>query len=137
MKKKICFVVILLSCYLAIWPLLSKPVFAANLLPEKWELLNTKCQTDGVATIQGLECVFQNIIRVLLPLLVIALFVMLVLGSFEWLTSSGDPKKLQKARSTMTYAIAGLLAFFGIFFIFKFIEVVIGIKLTEFMIPGP
>lgn len=142
MKKACCYLVILLSCYLAIRAPLFKPVFAAiddsgggnPLSPLVW---GDRCQENGVAKIQGFECIFQNIIRILLPLLAIALFVMLVVGSFEWLTSSGDPKKLQKARSTMTYAIAGLIAFFGIYFIFNLIKTLIGVDLTEFMIPGP
>lgn len=132
MFKKLNQIYILFLFYF-LFPLFD-PVFAQNLVPESW---SERCQENEVATIQGFECIFQNIIRILLPLLAIALFVMLVLGSFEWLTSSGDPKKLQKARSTMTYAIIGLVLFFGIYFIFNLIKTLTGVSFMEFAIPGP
>lgn len=135
-KKTIC--AILLACYLVLILPLIKPVFAAaDLLPQRWEVLNPKCQTDGVATIQGFECVFQNLVRIILPLLVITLFVMLVAGSLAWLTSGGDQKKLQKAKATMTYAIIGIVAFFGIYLVFQLIKSITGINLSVFEIPGP
>lgn len=143
MKRINCYFVILLTCYLVVFSF-PKTVFAIDpdRNPSNWSercapWINVGDETVQIPTIQGFECLFVNIVRVLLPLLVIALFVMLVLGSFEWLTSAGDPKKLQKARATLTYAILGLVIFFSIYFIFNLIETITNVNVNKFVIPGP
>ena len=63
----------------------------------------------GVATISGLEGLFQNVIGSLLFVAGIILFIMLVMGAFKFITSRGDPKRLDSARKTLTYAIVGII----------------------------
>ncbi|RJR26050.1 hypothetical protein C4578_00210 [Candidatus Microgenomates bacterium] len=108
---------------------------------EEWSDIDQKCVVtadDGttVATIQGLECLFINITRILTPIFGIALFFMLVVGAFQMITSGGDPKQAQKARQTITYAIFGLIAFVGVWFILKLIYFVTGVDVTKFEIPS-
>lgn len=112
--------------------LLPRPAYAQN--PEPWE--EPRCAVDGVATLQGFECIFTNIVRVLVPLAGLALFIMLVVGSFQLITAGGDAKQVQKARATLTSAIAGFAAFFGIWFILLLIRAITGVDVTQFVIPG-
>ncbi len=102
-------------------------------MPEKW---SERCATDGVAKIQGLECLFTNIVRILVPLVGLAFFVMLIVGAFQFMNSGADPKAAQKARATLTSAIVGLVVFFGIWFILKLIQAITGVDVTQFIIPG-
>lgn len=102
--------------------------------PEEW---GGECVSDGVATIQGFECLFVNIVRILTPIFGLALFIMLAVGAFQMITSGGDPKQAQKARQTLTYAIFGIVAFVGVWFILILIRTITGVDVTKFEIPGP
>lgn len=65
------------------------------------------------AQLSQLEDVFGNVVTALLALGGIGLFLMLLSGGFKYLTSGGDPKAVEGAKNTLTYAIGGfvLLAF--------------------------
>lgn len=87
------------------------------------------------AQIKDLEFIFSRILNVVTDLAILAVFIMLVIGGFKYLTSGGDPKATESAQKTLTYAIFGLAALVGIWLILKFIEVFTGVKVTEFIIP--
>jgi len=95
-------------------------------------------QTIGgvdIPTFKCLEAVFARILTVVVSLAVLALFVMLVVGGFRYLTSGGDQKAAGAARSTMTYAIVGIVLFVLAFLVFLLIEAYTGVNITEFVIP--
>jgi hypothetical protein len=92
--------------------------------------------TGDVATIQGFECIFQNLLQVATTLAGIALFIMLLVGGFKYMTSGGDPKGSEQAKGTMTSAILGILVLIGAWLILKFLTEFTGIDLTIFKIPG-
>jgi len=102
--------------------------------PEPWD--TTRCAVDGVATLQGFECIFRNIVRILTPIAGLALFITLIVGSFQMLMAGSDPKQVQKAQKTLTSAILGLVVFFGIWFVLKLIQIITGVDVTKFEIPG-
>lgn len=106
-------------------------------MPEAW---SDRCKTvvNGVevATIQGLECVFTNIVRVLVPLIGLAFFIMLIAGAFQFMTAGGEAKAIEKARATITSALVGLVLFFGIWFILLLIKTITGVDVTQFVIPS-
>ena len=89
---------------------------------------------DDVAQLQDLEGVFGNVVSVVLGLAGIVLFIMLLLGGFSYITSGGDPKKVESARNTLTYAIGGMIFIALAYLILKFIEVFTGVPVTEFKI---
>jgi len=62
-----------------------------------------------VAELQDLEGIFQNIISSLLALAGIALFITLLLGGFKFISSGGNPKNLESAKQTLTWAIIGII----------------------------
>lgn len=123
--------ILLTAFFTLFFTVFPKRVFAQGVA---W---NERCQEDGVAKIQGLECAFSNILRILVPLFGLVLFFMLINGAFKYLTSGGEPKKVQQAQETMTSAIMGIAAFFGIWFILKLIQFITGIDVMTFIIPGP
>ncbi len=117
--------------------MLFSPVFAQA--PGAW---NGNCVTTDpksgaeVATIQGFECVFRNVVSVAVTLAGLAIFVMLIIGGFKYLTSGGDPKAQEQAKNTMTYAVLGLVLIIAAYLILNFISVFTGIDaLKTFTIP--
>lgn len=86
------------------------------------------------ATFKDLEFIFTRVLNVIVQIAVVAVFIMLLLGGFKFLTSGGDPKAAESAKNTITYAIFGLIALIGIWLILKFIEVFTGVNVTNFRI---
>lgn len=91
-----------------------------------------------VPTIQGLECVFGNIVAVATALAGLAVFVMLVVGGLKYLTSGGDPKATEAAGNTITHAVLGLVVIIAAYLILRFLSIFTGLpELLKFVIPGP
>ena len=78
---------------------------------------------DGVPTLKCFEVVFQNILGMASALVIVVLFVMFVIGAFNYLTSLGNAEKLKKAQGTLRYAVVGLIIFLSAFLILKVIDV--------------
>jgi len=87
---------------------------------------------DDVATIGSLASVFSNIMQAIMAVSGIVLFVMLVIGGFNFLFSSGDQKKLEKAKGTVTNAIVGLVVLVCAYLILFFIKTFTGVDVTTF-----
>ena len=119
-------------------------VFAAGAspVPASWSLdrcVNTTALPGHkIATIQGLECLFQNVVTVVTALAGLAVFIMLLTGGLKYLTSGGDPKAQEQAKGTLTFAVLGLVLIIAAYLILNFLSVFTGIpNLTKFVIPGP
>jgi len=80
------------------------------------------CVVDGVPTLKCLEVVFANILKISTGLIFLALFVMFLVGSFNYLTSLGSPEKIKKAQGTLKFAIIGLVVFLGAYLILTIID---------------
>lgn len=89
---------------------------------------------EDPATLKDIEVIFARIIRIAAQIAGLALFVMLVVGGFKLLSSSGDAQKAEEAKQTMTYAIIGLAVIAGSWLILKILEDFLGIKLLQFEI---
>lgn len=87
-----------------------------------------------VATLKGFECIFANILNVVVRLAGIALFVMLLVGGIKLMTAGGDAKKAESAQKTLTYAIIGLVTIIGTWFIFLLIKTFTGVDVLKFEI---
>lgn len=101
-------------------------------MPKAWP---TECLRDDIPTLKCLEAVFYNLLKVSVSLVTLALFVMLLVGGFKYLTSGGDPKATEAAKSTMTYAIIGLVVILASYLALRAIEYFTGVPLTRFEIP--
>lgn len=98
--------------------LLTVPVYAA----------------DEPAKISDIVDILKNIISLLAPAAGIAFFIMLVVGGFKFLTA-GDPKAAAGARSTLTYAVIGIILVVAAWLILKLIADFTGANVTTVTIP--
>lgn len=91
------------------------------------------------ATIGDLEGVFTNVVKVLLALGAFGLFIMLLTSGFKYLTSSGDPKAVEGAKKTLTYAVGGFVALAFSYMILRLIGIFTGTDsiITNFTIVKP
>lgn len=96
--------------------------------------MNWSTTGDEPAQLTDLEVIFARILNIITSFAVLAVFIMLVIGGFKYITSGGDPKATESAQKTLTYAIFGLAALVGIWLILRFIEVFTGVHVTEFKI---
>lgn len=59
--------------------------------------------------LSDLNVQYDRIVGVALGFAGIALFIMLLVGGFKYITSGGDPKAAEGAKKTLTYAIGGMV----------------------------
>lgn len=87
------------------------------------------------AKLSDLEIVFNNVVTSLLALGGIIFFLMLLSSGFKYLTSGGDPKSVEGAQKTLTYAITGFVVLAASFLILKIISAFTGATgITDFKI---
>ncbi len=91
----------------------------------------------GPASFEDLQKIFKTIFNIATSIAIIAVFIMLLYGGFKYLTSMGDPKGSEAAKTTITQAIIGLALMIGAWFIIKFIQVFTNVNITEFSIMLP
>jgi len=92
------------------------------------------CVSDGVATIKGFECLFQNILQIVVGAAGLVFFAMFITGGFKYLTSGGDPKKAAAATSTLTMSLIGIIGVIASWLILLFIKNFTGIDVTQFKV---
>lgn len=78
---------------------------------------------EGVPTLKCLEVVFGNILFMSSALIVLVLFIMIVIGAFNYLTSFGNPEKVKKAQGTIKMAVIGFILFLGSYLILNIIDI--------------
>jgi len=76
-----------------------------------------------------------DVISALLPYIFVIsgliLFVFLIWGGFELLTSGGDPEKAKKAQARITSALIGFLIIFLAYWLTQILEVIFGISIFQ------
>lgn len=99
------------------------------------EVVTAPGQTiPDVATLKGLETIFFNVASVALGLAGIALFIMLIVGGFKYLTAGADRDKPQAARNALTYAFMGFIVVIAAFLILRFISEFTGVDVKIFKV---
>lgn len=104
--------------------MLIKEVYAADIITEQ----------DGAAPLYELATVFGNVISALLGLAGIILFIMVIIGGFNLLTSGGDPGKAGAARATLTYAVGGIILVSFAYLIIRLIHEITGADILQFVV---
>jgi hypothetical protein len=94
-----------------------------------------KGPNSDVATIQSLVPLLSNIIAAISGFVGVVLFVMLVMGGFNFLLSGGDPKQLEKAKGTITSALIGLVVIICSYLILRTIETFTGLSILTIVVP--
>lgn len=74
-----------------------------------------------IATLSCLPAIFQNVLTFIFLLSGLVAVFMIILGGIKFLTSGGDPKQVEGARNTLTWAIVGLVLILLSFTILNFI----------------
>jgi glucose uptake protein GlcU len=95
---------------------------------------------SDVPQLSELETVFTRVVQVALGFGGIVLFIMLLIGGFKYLTAGEDPKAVEEARKTLTYAIGGLVLVAAAYLVLVFVKQFTGVDVTQFKIyqaPGP
>ncbi len=88
--------------------------------------------------ISCLPQLFTNIVSAIVALSGVALFIMLLVGGFNFLFAGGDQKKLEQARGTLTGAIIGLVVIVSAYLILNTIGIFTGVTdVTKFRITVP
>lgn len=87
-----------------------------------------------VATLKDLEILFGNVIEIMLGIAAVVLFVLLLSSGLKFITSGGDPKALEGAKKTLTYAIGGFIAIVISYLVLVLIKEITGVDVTVFKI---
>ena len=97
------------------------------------------CYYNGeVAQIACLGVYIRNLVGYIFPLAAVVALLFLLFGGIKFITSGGDPKAVETAKKTMTYALFGLALIFSVYAIFWLIEHLFpGLNLTQFNITLP
>ncbi len=112
-------------------------VYAAS--PNPWS--NPACiyteGTDSIATIKGIECLFQNLISPVPALLALVAVGMIIFAGVRLVTAGADPKAYAAAWNTLTWAVIGLILLSAAWLIIVLIGKFTGADLSTFTIPTP
>jgi hypothetical protein len=93
------------------------------------------CGVGQVATLSCFVPMFHNIVNWALILAGAVSLIFILIGAIQFLTSSGDQKRVDSAKKTMTFAIVGIVLIFLSFAIINFLAYTTGascIKLLGF-----
>lgn len=85
---------------------------------------------DQPLQLVDLEVIITSVLAVIARLVGIAVFIMLIAGGYNFLTSGGDPKKAEVAQKTITGAIIGIVIIIGGWFFLNILNEVTGVNLT-------
>lgn len=86
------------------------------------------------AGLAEIEETVGNIISVIVGLGFIAMLVLLIMAGFKYLTSGGEPKAIQAAHQTFTWALLGILFMAAAWVLLQLIHAFTGIDVTIFNI---
>lgn len=81
---------------------------------------------DTPATFSQLDDIFRSLLQAAIPFAGIVMFVVLVVGGFKYITSSGDAQKTAGAKNAITYAIIGIIVVALAFLIIQVISLFTG-----------
>lgn len=82
---------------------------------------STYCQQNGSNPLVGPDGYITKAIRIVSYIAGIAAVIMVIVSGFMFVTSGGDPSGIKNARSTITYAIVGLVVLVTAQLIVKFV----------------
>lgn len=105
---------------------------------QSWTEINSGCvSSSGVATVQGIGCLLANVFSVVLTVLGIAGFIMIIYAAFNMMIMGGNAQATEKSKSTITFAIIGIILALSSFIIINLISSFTGIEaIKTFSIPG-
>lgn len=128
MKKRT--LLILSTLYFLLYTFSASPVQAEC-------VVNVPVNVNGVVnnyqvgTIGCIKDYVQKSIAFIFPLVGVVALIFLAFGGIRFILSGGEPKALESAKKTITYALLGLAVIFSIFLIFGILATMTGIDLLK------
>lgn len=135
MSARRIFAQVLIGFFLLALPLLVPLQAHAQSLGNEWGGVCVGGTDQDVATIQGFECLLANILTVFIAVVGLSAFVMIIVAAFRYLLSGGNTKSTEQARSTITWAVIGIVVLLSAFIILNLLTAFTGVDLTQFKIP--
>jgi len=87
------------------------------------------CLFDGdVATLNCIPVVIQNIVNFALIFASVVAVFLVIFSGIKFISSAGDKEKIESAKKTLTWAIAGLILIIFSFVIINVISEITGVK---------
>jgi hypothetical protein len=127
MKTKL-FLTIGLAYLLKAAPTLAAPLTPASSTQEEGEPI---FELENKLPFDNLGDLLTNLLTLAFFVAGVAMFFMLVIGGIQWISSGGDPKALDAARSRITNAVVGLIIVVAAFAIALILEKVLGINIVS------
>lgn len=88
--------------------------------------------TNTPNSLADIETVIKNLLGSVTSIIGLAIFVMLVVGAFRYITSGADQKAVEKSRQVLTFALMGGAAVIILWLVFVFLKEFTGIDLFKF-----
>lgn len=85
-------------------------------------------------TLADIETVIKNLLGAATSIIGLAIFVMLIVGAFQYITAGADQKAVEKSQQVFTFALMGGAAVIILWLIFVFLKEFTGIDLLKFNI---
>jgi hypothetical protein len=92
---------------------------------------NSCLSPEGVATLACVPIVFQNVVNAALMFSGVVAVGFIIWSGIKMINSGGDPKQVQGARQTLTYAIIGLIVILLSFFIVSLVSNIFGVSCIQ------
>lgn len=73
--------------------------------------------------------IFSDALKYVFIFAGLGVFIYLILGGFQLMTSGGDPTSIQSAQGKITNAIIGFIIIFTSYWLIQIIEVIFGMKI--------
>lgn len=83
---------------------------------------------SGVATLRCIPVVISNLANAAIVLSGLVAVFMIILGGYKYLSSQGDPGKLDSAKKTLIWAIVGLFIIAFSYYILSLVSNLTGVK---------
>jgi hypothetical protein len=83
-----------------------------------------ECVKDGVATISCVPVIFLNLLNALFAFAGLMAITMFIMGSYKFINSAGDQKKIESAKNNFSYGLLGLVIVAFSFTIIRIISTV-------------
>ncbi|HLD02044.1 MAG TPA: hypothetical protein VJC10_04165 [Patescibacteria group bacterium] len=96
-----------------------------------WDACLVTHEGQQIATLKCVPILFQNLVNAGLTLAGVIAVIFIIWSGIKFVTSGGDPKQVEGARKTLTFAIIGLLIVLLSFFIIFVISYLTGAKCIE------
>lgn len=87
---------------------------------------------DPDAEDAGFGSFISRILNIIVIIAALVLFLMLIWGGMEWITSGGDKGKVEKARNRITQSIIGMIVLAGVVALYALMQQFLGFELLNF-----